>query len=91
MEQTSADMIVRSGNLSELKDADSTKPGKTIWYFDHIPNKTRCFEHTVINFILSIQCRKTREKDYEFMDEFTFLVKNFSVENNYFNTKVVLI
>ena len=52
MEQTSADMIVRSGNLTELKDADSTKPGKTIWYFDHIPNETRCFEHTVINFIL---------------------------------------
>ena len=25
------------------------------------------------------------------MDEFTFLVKKFSVENNYFNTKVVLI
>ena len=47
MEQTSADMIVRSGNLTELKDADSTKPGKTIWYFDHIPNTTRCFEHTV--------------------------------------------
>ena len=71
MEQTSADMIVRSGNLSELKDADSTKPGKTIWYFDHIPNKTRCFEHTVINFILfytmhsalksTKMCKKIRE------------------------------
>jgi hypothetical protein len=24
-----------------------TQPGKTIWYFDYIPDYTQCFEHTV--------------------------------------------
>ena len=23
------------------------QPGKTIWYFDYIPDYTQCFEHTV--------------------------------------------
>ena len=49
MEQPTADRIVRSGVVPEMRDADVLKPGKTIWYFDHIPNVTRCFEHTVRN------------------------------------------
>ena len=47
MEQPTADKIVKSGKIPEMRDADATKTGKTIWYFDHIPNKTQCFEHTV--------------------------------------------
>lgn len=48
MEQPHADQIVRSGIVPEMRDSDVLKPGKTIWYFDHIPNVTRCFKHTVI-------------------------------------------
>lgn len=47
MEQPTADQIVRSGQVPEMRDADVTKFGKTIWYFDYIPSETRCFEHTV--------------------------------------------
>jgi hypothetical protein len=47
MEQPLADRIVRSGQVPEMRDSDVTKSGKTIWYFDHIPNVTRCFQHTV--------------------------------------------
>jgi len=45
--QPEANRIVRSGRVPELKDADVEKPGKTIWYFDHIPPYQQCFEHTV--------------------------------------------
>jgi hypothetical protein len=38
---------VRSGVIPELKDADSNKPGKTIWYFEHIRPEMQCFTHTV--------------------------------------------
>ena len=47
LEQSSANQIVRSQTIPELKDADTSKPGKTIWYFDSIPTETRCFKHTV--------------------------------------------
>ena len=47
MEQPTADQIVKSGQVPEMRDADVLKSGKTIWYFDHIPNVTRCFQHTV--------------------------------------------
>ena len=57
MEQPTADGIVRSGIVPEMRDADVLKSGKTIWYFDHIPNVTRCFEHTV-----SMTLRSTRKK-----------------------------
>ena len=53
MEQPTADRIVRSGVVPEMRDADVLKSGKTIWYFDHIPNVTRCFDHTVsLNLIM---------------------------------------
>ena len=47
LEQYAANELVRSRPVPEMRDADTTKPGKTIWYFDRIPNATRCFEHTV--------------------------------------------
>jgi hypothetical protein len=45
--QPDANQIVRSGVIPELKDADSNKPGKTIWYFEHIRADMQCFTHTV--------------------------------------------
>ena len=51
MEQPTADQIVKSGQVPEMRDADVLKSGKTIWYFDHIPNVTRCFQHTVRIFL----------------------------------------
>ena len=42
-----AKKIIRSGIVPEMRDVDVTKSGKTIWYFDYIPQKVRCFEHTV--------------------------------------------
>ena len=47
MEQPEANGIVRGQVVPEMRDADVTQPGKTIWYFDRVPNETRCFEHTV--------------------------------------------
>ena len=48
LKQYEADSIVRSRVVPEMKDADTTsEPRKTIWYFDRVPNETRCFEHTV--------------------------------------------
>lgn len=48
LEQPDADAIVRSRAVPEMRDAIANGyPGKTIWFFDRVPNKTRCFEHTV--------------------------------------------
>ncbi len=48
MEQPEANAIVRSGVVPEMRDADVvTSAGRTVWYFDRVPNETRCFEHTV--------------------------------------------
>lgn len=38
---------MRSGVVPEMRDADVTKNGKTLWYLDRVPNETRCFDHTV--------------------------------------------
>ena len=47
LEQYEANALVQRKPFPELRDADTTQPGKTIWYFDRVPNETRCFEHTV--------------------------------------------
>ena len=47
MLQPDGNKIVRSKTIPEMRDSDVTKPGKTIWYFDHVPNYTQCFDHTV--------------------------------------------
>ena len=39
--------IIRTGQVPELREVDTTRPGQTIWYLDHVPTNTRCFEHTV--------------------------------------------
>merc|ERR1719336_3532280 len=61
MEQPTADGIVRSGIVPEMRDADVLKSGKTIWYFDHIPNVTRCFEHTVRRYFPVANLTRTRQ------------------------------
>ena len=47
MLQPDGNKIVRSKVIPEMRDSDVTKPGKTVWYFDHVPNYTQCFDHTV--------------------------------------------
>ena len=47
LEQYEANKLVRSRVVPEMRDVDTTQWGKTIWYFDRVPNETRCFEHTV--------------------------------------------
>ena len=47
MLQPDGNKVVRSGVIPQLRDSDVTKPGKTIWYFDHVPSYTQCFDHTV--------------------------------------------
>ncbi len=47
LEQWDADVIVKSRIVPEMTAADSTWPGKTVWFFDRVPNQTRCFMHTV--------------------------------------------
>ena len=48
LEQPDADAVVRSGAVPEMRDAIANgHAGKTVWFFDRVPNETRCFEHTV--------------------------------------------
>ena len=47
LEQFEGLRIVRGGQVPELRDVDVTRPGQTLWYLDHVPVNTRCFEHTV--------------------------------------------
>merc|ERR1712020_197336 len=53
--------VVRDGSVPEMRDADVTKPGKTIWYFDHIPAEKRCFEHTVRRYYPVANLTRTRQ------------------------------
>ena len=48
LEQFEGRRIIRTGVVPELKEVDTTRPGQTIWYLDHVPSNARCFEHTVI-------------------------------------------
>ena len=61
MLQPDANKVVRSGVIPEMKDADVTKPGKTIWYFDHITNYTQCFAHTVRRYFPVANLTRTRQ------------------------------
>ena len=45
--QPDANKVVRSGVVPQLKDADTEKAGKTIWYFEHVVPNMQCFTHTV--------------------------------------------
>ena len=47
LEQFEGMRIIRTGHVPELKEVDTTRPGQTIWYLDHVPTNIRCFEHTV--------------------------------------------
>ena len=61
MLQPDANKLVRSGVVPELKDADVSKPGKTIWYFDNVPAYTQCFEHTVRRYYPVANLTRTRQ------------------------------
>ena len=61
LEQSSANQIVRSQTIPELKDSDTSKPGKTIWYFDSIPTQKRCFKHTVRRYFPVANLTRTRQ------------------------------
>ena len=52
LEQPEADAVVRSGAVPEMRDAIANgHAGKTVWFFDRVPNETRCFEHTVVHIL----------------------------------------
>ncbi len=59
--QPDANKIVRNRAVPEMRDADVTKPGKTIWYFDHIPAERRCFDHTVRRYYPVANLTRTRQ------------------------------
>ncbi len=61
MLQPDANRLVKGKVVPELKDADVTKPGKTIWYFDHVPAYTQCFEHTVRRYYPVANLTRTRQ------------------------------
>ena len=61
MLQPDANRLVRTSGISQLKDADVTKPGKTIWYFDHINTTLQCFEHTVRRYFPVANLTRTRQ------------------------------
>ena len=47
--------------IPQMKDADVTKPGKTIWYFDHIPAEKKCFTHLVRRYYPVANLTRTRQ------------------------------
>ncbi len=59
--QPEANKIVRGGIVPEMRDADVNKPGKTIWYFDHVPAEKRCFQHTVRRYYPVANLTRTRQ------------------------------
>merc|ERR1719284_1676755 len=61
MLQPDANKLVRERVIPELRDADVTKPGKTIWYFDHVPNYQQCFFHTVRRYFPVANLTRTRQ------------------------------
>ena len=65
MLQPDANKLVRNlrkRNLPELVDADVTKPGKTIWYFDHVSSgKMKCFTHMVRRYYPVANLTRTRQ------------------------------
>ena len=46
-EQFEGQRVIRTGQVPELKEVDTTRPGQTIWYLNHVPKDIRCFDHTV--------------------------------------------
>ena len=60
MLQPDGNKVVRSGVIPQLRDSDVTKPGKTIWYFDHVPSYTQCFDHTVRRYFPVANITRTR-------------------------------
>jgi len=44
-----------------LQDADVLKPGKTIWYLEHVPSKMQCFTHTVRRYFPVANLTRTRQ------------------------------
>ena len=61
MLQPDANRIVKQRRIPQLKDADVLKEGKTIWYFDHIPDYEQCFEHTVRRYYPVANLTRTRQ------------------------------
>merc|ERR1719495_47351 len=61
MLQPDANKIVRSGVIPQLKDADVEKPGKTIWYFEHVVSEYQCFVHTVRRYYPVANLTRTRQ------------------------------
>jgi CD109 antigen len=61
MMQPDANRLVNRRIIPEMRDADVTKEGKTIWYFDHIPPYTQCFEHTVRRYYPVANLTRTRQ------------------------------
>ncbi|TRY74425.1 hypothetical protein TCAL_00656 [Tigriopus californicus] len=59
--QPDANRIVNSKVIPEMQDADTTKHGKSIWYFDYIPNVMQCFEHTVRRYYPVANLTRTRQ------------------------------
>jgi len=60
MLQPDANRIVRSGVLPQLADSDVTKSGKTIWYFDYVPDYTQCFTHKIRRYYPVANLTRTR-------------------------------
>ena len=60
MLQPDGNKVVRSAVIPQMRDSDVTKPGKTIWYFDHIPSYTQCFDHTVRRYFPVANITRTR-------------------------------
>merc|ERR1712001_374383 len=53
---------LRKDPLPELVDADVTKPGKTIWNFDHVSSdKMKCFTHMVRRYYPVANLTRTRQ------------------------------
>ncbi len=53
--QPDANQVVRSRAVPQMKDSDVERPGKAIWYFEHIPAQIQCFQYSIRRYFLAHQ------------------------------------
>ena len=83
-EQFEGKRIIGTGEVPELKEVDTSRPGQTIWYLDHVPRAIRCFEHTVRRYLPVANLTRTRQAVIiEPLNPERFFVRTFNATSLY--------
>merc|ERR1712141_18857 len=83
-EQFEGKRIIGTGQVPELKEVDTSRPGQTIWYLDHVPRAIRCFDHTVRRYLPVANLTRTRQAVIiEPLNPERFFVRTFNATSLY--------